>query len=80
MGFSPWAAPSHVGKWMHGVFFTNPSLNPLKSVRATNHWKDILCMHPKIYIYNFKSLLFDQLKIFKNLVWIIKHLHVKEFS
>jgi hypothetical protein len=35
------------GRWMHGVFFTNPSLNPLESAGATNQWKDTLMHAPK---------------------------------
>jgi hypothetical protein len=31
-------------KWSHGVFLTNPSLNPLGCVQSANHWGEIRCV------------------------------------
>jgi hypothetical protein len=68
-GLFPYSGPSsHVRKWACSMGFSSesPLLNPLEYAQeyaqvATNHWKDIGCVHPTQKIKNKKHLNLCQL-------------------
>jgi hypothetical protein len=48
---SHWWSPSHMVKWLHGIFLTNPSLNPLDMIKQQTIGKIFnVCIQPNYFL------------------------------